>query len=65
VQGNTFTLSANTSSNVTFKSSNPHIISVNGTTATINGKGTVTITASLAGDGNYKPAVSSVVVTVQ
>jgi streptogramin lyase len=65
VKGNTFTLSANPSSNVTFKSSNPHIISVNGTTATINAKGTVTITASLPGDGNYKPAVSSVVVTVQ
>ena len=65
VQGNTFTLSANTSSNVTFKSSNPHIISVNGTTATINGKGTVTITASLAGDGNYKPAVKTAQVKVQ
>jgi streptogramin lyase len=70
VQGhtNTFTLLANKSSSnlpVTFTSSNPHIISISGTTATIHAKGTVTITASLAGDGNYKPAVKTAQVKVQ
>ena len=66
VQGKTFTLAAESSSNllVTFTSSNPHIISISGTTATIHAKGTVTITASLAGDGNYKPAVQTAQVTV-
>ncbi len=66
VQGKTFTLAAESSSNllVTFTSSNPHIISISGTTATIHAKGTVTITASLAGDGNYKPAVQTDQVTV-
>jgi uncharacterized protein YjdB len=49
---------------VTFTSSNPHIISISGTTATIHAKGTVTITASLSGDGNYKPAVQTAQVTV-
>ena len=66
VQGKTFTLAAESSSNllVTFTSSNPHIISISGTTATIHAKGTVTITASLSGDGNYKPAVQTAQVTV-
>ena len=66
VQGKAFTLAAESSSNllVTFTSSNPHIISISGTTATIHAKGTVTITASLAGDGNYKPAVQTAQVTV-
>jgi streptogramin lyase len=66
VQGKAFTLAAESSSNllVTFTSSNPHIISISGTTATIHAKGTVTITASLSGDGNYKPAVQTAQVTV-
>lgn len=41
---------------VSFASSNPAIISFSGTTATINGPGTVTLTASQAGDGNYNAA---------
>ena len=41
---------------VSFASSNPAIISFSGTTATINGSGTVTLTASQAGDNNYNPA---------
>jgi len=69
VQGNTFTLSAIAMSGsnlpVTFKSSNFHIISISGTTATIHAVGNVTLTASQKGNGNYLPAVSTAVVTVQ
>ncbi len=53
-----FALSATASSGltVTFVSSDPTIASVSGTTVTILKAGTVTITASQAGDASYDPA---------
>uniref|UniRef100_A0A6C0EQI8 Hedgehog/Intein (Hint) domain-containing protein n=1 Tax=viral metagenome TaxID=1070528 RepID=A0A6C0EQI8_9ZZZZ len=41
---------------VTYNSSDPTIISIVGTTATINKEGTVTITASQTGNDTYEPA---------
>jgi streptogramin lyase len=67
VQGARFNLSAISSSGLqaSFRCSNPAVISIKGTTATIHAKGMVTITASQSGNGDYKAASSSVVVTVQ
>lgn len=53
-----FTLSATASSNlaVAFSSSDENIATVSGTTVTITGAGTVTITALQEGNGTYNPA---------
>jgi hypothetical protein len=55
-----FTLGATSTSGLTisYGSSNSAIVSIIGNTATINGSGTVTITASQAGDTNYNAASS-------
>jgi uncharacterized repeat protein (TIGR03803 family) len=57
-KGRSLTLTATSSSKlpVSFQSSNPKILSIKGNKATINGKGTVTITASQRGNINYLPA---------
>jgi hypothetical protein len=57
-KGRKFTLSATATSRlaVTFKSSNPKILSISGRTATIRGKGKVTVTASQGGTANFLPA---------
>lgn len=53
-----FDLTATVSSNlsVEYRSSNDNIATVSGKTVTINGAGTVTITASQQGDDTYSPA---------
>ncbi|MBM1143441.1 Ig-like domain repeat protein [Alcanivorax sp. ZXX171] len=53
-----FTLSATSDAGLTpgFASSNSDVIAVSGTTATIVGAGSVTLTASQAGNGNYNAA---------
>ncbi|RFZ76575.1 hypothetical protein DS742_22710 [Lacrimispora amygdalina] len=63
----TFTLSAtggNGGGAVTFESSDPTIVSIAGTTATIHKAGTVTITATKAADSTYNEATASVSLTV-
>ena len=63
----TFTLSATGGSGggaVTFESSDPTIVSIAGTTATIHKAGTVTITATKATDSTYNEATASVSLTV-
>lgn len=45
---------------VSFVSSDATIASINGSTVTILKAGTVTITASQAGDGNYNPALNAI-----
>ncbi|MCE2957912.1 MAG: choice-of-anchor J domain-containing protein [Flammeovirgaceae bacterium] len=45
---------------VSFESSDATIASINGSTVTILKAGTVTITASQAGDGNYNPAPNAI-----
>lgn len=59
-KGRKFTLSATATSRlaVTFRSSNPKILSISGRTATIRGKGRVTITASQGGNANFLPAAT-------
>ena len=56
-----FQLSATASSSlpVTFSSSNPAVVSVSGTTVTINNAGETYIYAAQAGDDTYSPATSS------
>jgi hypothetical protein len=56
-----FTISATSSSGlpVTFSGNNASVATISGTTVTINGGGTVTITANQAGNGNYLPATSA------
>jgi len=56
--GATFPLAASAGSKlpVQFQSSDPGVVSVEGQTATIQGRGTVTITASQGGDSNWNPA---------
>ena len=49
---------------VSFTSSDPSIISINGSTATIHKAGTVTITARKAADNNYNEAVAVISVTI-
>ena len=55
-----FALAATTSSGLTvsYASSNSSVATVSGSTVTVVGLGTTTITASQAGDGNYNPATS-------
>lgn len=55
-----FNLTATASSGltVTYTSSDDNVASVSGNTVTIHGVGTVTITASQAGNGTYNPAPS-------
>jgi hypothetical protein len=59
-KGRKVTLSATATSQlaVTFKSSEPKIFSISGRTATILGKGKVTITASQSGNANFLAASS-------
>jgi hypothetical protein len=54
-----FNLIASSSSNlpITFSSSDPAIVSILGTTVTVLGAGTVTITASQVGNSEYEPAL--------
>lgn len=62
-----FTLSArggSTASDVTFASTDPTIIRIDGATATILKTGTVTITATKAGDASYNPVSATVDITV-
>ena len=58
VQGGTFQLSATTSSAlpIAYSSSNPRVISISGSTATIVGRGVATIRATQSGDSNWAPA---------
>jgi hypothetical protein len=49
---------------VTFRSSDPNIVSISGTTATIHKAGTVTITATKAEDNIYNEASDSVALTI-
>lgn len=63
----TFTLSATGGSGggaVIFESSDPTIVSISGTTATIHKAGTVTINATKAADNTYNEATASVSLTV-
>ena len=55
-----YTLTATASSTlpVSFDSSNTSVATISGTTITIVGAGTTTITASQAGDSNYNPATN-------
>jgi hypothetical protein len=55
-----FTISATASSNlaVSFSSSNPAVATVSGTTVTLVGAGTTTITALQGGNANYFPAAN-------
>jgi hypothetical protein len=58
VQGNTFQLSATTTSAlpIAYASSNQRVISISGSTATIVGRGVATIRATQSGDSNWAPA---------
>ena len=58
VQGSTFQLSATTSSAlpIAYASSNPRVISISGSTATIVGRGVATIRATQPGDSNWASA---------
>ena len=58
VQGGTFRLSATTTSAlpIAYSSSNPRVISISGSTATIVGRGVATIRATQSGDSNWAPA---------
>jgi hypothetical protein len=59
--GTTFSLSATASSSlaVTFESNNTNLLTISGTTATIKDEGSVTITASQAGNDTYNPTSKS------
>jgi hypothetical protein len=63
----TFTLSATASGNlpVTYASGNTNVISVSGSTATIRAKGKATLTATVAGDANWRSNSVGVAVTVK
>lgn len=52
------------SGNVNWTSSDPSVLSIDGTTATILNTGTVTLTATKEADGNYKEATDEVMVTI-
>ncbi|HEY6007096.1 MAG TPA: MBG domain-containing protein, partial [Geobacteraceae bacterium] len=52
------TATATSGLSVSYASSNPAVATVSGSTVTILGAGTATITASQGGDGNYNPASS-------
>jgi biotin carboxyl carrier protein len=60
-KGRKITLSATTSSGLppTFTSSNPSVLSISGRTATIRRTGTVSVTASVGGNGSYNPGTAS------
>ena len=59
-KGRKFTLTASATSKlpVSLRSSNSRVLSVSGRTATIRGKGKVTVTGSQGGNANYRPARS-------
>jgi formylglycine-generating enzyme required for sulfatase activity len=67
VAGGTFQLSATTTSGlpITYTSGNTSILTISGTTATMKGRGSVTITAKQAGNANYAPASISASTTLQ
>jgi len=67
VAGNAFSLTATTPSGlaVNFTSSNPKVLSINGSVATIKAKGTTTLTATQNGDANWKAAAVSKTVRVE
>ncbi|WNB18465.1 T9SS type A sorting domain-containing protein [Marivirga arenosa] len=56
--GANFDLSGSASSGraLTYESSNPNVATISGSTVTVVGAGTATITASQEGDGTYNPA---------
>jgi len=58
VRGNTFPIEASATSGlpVAFRSSGTNVITISGSTATIVGKGTATITATQPGDARWLPA---------
>jgi uncharacterized protein YjdB len=56
--------SSNSSGDITFTSSNPNVLSVNGISATITGVGTTTITATLAGTDMYHEATANQTFTI-
>jgi len=62
-----FTLIATSTSGgaITYTSSSPSVISINGRVATIKGAGTVTITATVAATDNYHSATATCSVTVK
>jgi hypothetical protein len=66
-KGKSFALKTATSSNgaVTFTSSNPSVIVINGSKATLLKKGTVTITATVASTANYTSATGTQAVIVK
>jgi hypothetical protein len=66
-KGKSFILKTATSSNgaVTFTSSNPSVIVINGSKATLLKKGTVTITAAVASTANYTSATGNQAVIVK
>jgi hypothetical protein len=66
-KGKSFALKTATSSNgaVTFTSSNPSVIVINGSKATLLKKGTVTITAAVASTANYTSATGTQAVIVK
>jgi len=67
VDGKTFQLTATSTSGgtITYSSSNPNVISVSGSTATIKGKGSAILTASVAATVNYTSATATRSVTVK
>jgi hypothetical protein len=67
VKGGTFSLSGSApGGTVSFKSSNPKVISIKGTTATIQGVGKATITASCPASANYLGSTPvTIAVTIQ
>jgi hypothetical protein len=67
VSRGTFTLSATSSAGraVRFTSSNPSVLAISGSTATMISKGTVTITASAIGDQNTAAGSSTSTITLQ
>ncbi len=64
--GTVYTFSSTSNSNgvVSYSSSDPSVIAVVGTTATVKGAGTATITASVAATANYTAASATVSVVV-
>jgi uncharacterized protein YjdB len=66
LKGKTFTLSATDTGGgaITYTSSNPTVISISGSKATIQGVGSASITASVAASPNYAAATATQTVTV-
>jgi len=58
------TTGGSTGGTVTFTSSQPSILSISGNTATVLGAGSVTITAEMAGNTNYRPVTTEFTLTI-